>query len=119
MDKLDCARLEAIAERLRAAMAEFLRLLLARDNSSHTASENCFHRCFHNETKQQIMSRKKKGEKPAETDFSPLLDSLIVEQNELRIWGLGVRIPPGAPIHDFISPPSPCHRESAAKNELG
>jgi hypothetical protein len=74
MDKLDCARLEAIAERLRAAMAEFLRLLLARDNSSHTASENCFHRCFHNETKQQIMSRKKKGEKPAETDFSPLLD---------------------------------------------
>ncbi len=27
MDKLDCARLEAIAERLRAALAEFLRLL--------------------------------------------------------------------------------------------
>jgi len=67
------ARFGSYSRTITCGFGRLFAFCLARDNSSQTASEICFHRCFHNEIKQQIMSRKKKGEKPAETDFSPLL----------------------------------------------
>jgi hypothetical protein len=53
---------------------------------------------------QQRVGRKRKGEKPINTGFSPLLVCLIMEESELRIWGLGVRISPGAPNNSIVLP---------------